>query len=201
MQKQIILVTGAGTGIGKLSARSLAEAGHVVYASMRDIAGRNSGRAAEMRSHAAARGLQLHPLELDVLSQASADAAAEKHVSAEESVFLGEVKAQASRAVPWHEQYLKIHRFDHHRLIFRDVEAWLNGLDVPIVAEIAKEAGLSHHLLGFWVVSDLALVLCLHLGGVPDVVDVAVRQEQGGNPVALGVEPFSHPLGCIDQDS
>jgi len=76
MQKQIILVTGAGTGIGKLSARSLAEAGHVVYASMRDIAGRNSGRAAEMRSHAAARGLQLHPLELDVLSQASADAAA-----------------------------------------------------------------------------------------------------------------------------
>ena len=76
MQKQIILVTGAGTGIGKLSAQSLAEAGHVVYASMRDIAGRNSGRAAEMRSHAAAQGLQLHPLELDVLSQASADAAA-----------------------------------------------------------------------------------------------------------------------------
>jgi NAD(P)-dependent dehydrogenase (short-subunit alcohol dehydrogenase family) len=76
MQKQIILVTGAGTGIGKLSAQSLAEAGHVVYASMRDIAGRNSGRAAEMRSHAAAHGLQLHPLELDVLSQESADAAA-----------------------------------------------------------------------------------------------------------------------------
>jgi len=76
MHKQIILVTGAGTGIGKLSAQSLAEAGHIVYASMRDIAGRNSARAAEMRGFAAARGLQLHPLELDVLSQASADAAA-----------------------------------------------------------------------------------------------------------------------------
>jgi NAD(P)-dependent dehydrogenase (short-subunit alcohol dehydrogenase family) len=76
MQKQIILVTGAGTGIGKLTTQSLAEAGHVVYASMRDIAGRNSGRAAEMRSYAAAKSLQLHPLELDVLSQASADAAA-----------------------------------------------------------------------------------------------------------------------------
>jgi NAD(P)-dependent dehydrogenase (short-subunit alcohol dehydrogenase family) len=76
MPKQIILVTGAGTGIGKLSAQSLAEAGHVVYASMRDIAGRNAGRAAELRALAAARNIQLHPLELDVLSQASADAAA-----------------------------------------------------------------------------------------------------------------------------
>ncbi|UVH58877.1 SDR family NAD(P)-dependent oxidoreductase [Variovorax paradoxus] len=76
MQKQIILVTGAGTGIGKLSAQSLAEAGHVVYASMRDIAGRNAGRAAELRSLAAAKNIQLHPLELDVLSQDSADAAA-----------------------------------------------------------------------------------------------------------------------------
>lgn len=76
MQKQIILVTGAGTGIGKLGAQSLAEAGHVVYASMRDIAGRNAGRAAELRSLAAAKNIQLYPLELDVLSQDSADAAA-----------------------------------------------------------------------------------------------------------------------------
>jgi len=76
MNKQIILLPGAGSGIGKLSARSLAEAGHVVYASMRDIAGRNAPRAAELRALAAARGLELHPLELDVLSQDSADAAA-----------------------------------------------------------------------------------------------------------------------------
>lgn len=76
MQKQIVLVTGAGSGIGRLTALSLAQAGHVVYASMRDIAGRNAGRAAELRALAAAQNIQLHPLELDVLSQPSADAAA-----------------------------------------------------------------------------------------------------------------------------
>lgn len=76
MKKQIVLVTGAGSGIGKLTALSLAEAGHVVYASMRDIAGRSNARAAELRALAAQKKLQLHPLELDVLSQESADAAA-----------------------------------------------------------------------------------------------------------------------------
>lgn len=74
--QQVVLVTGAGSGIGKLSAQTLALAGHVVYASMRDIDGRNKGRADEVRQWAAERGVTLHPLELDVLSQESADAAA-----------------------------------------------------------------------------------------------------------------------------
>ena len=74
--KSVILVTGAGTGIGKLSALALAEAGHVVYASMRDVDGRNRGRADELRAISAQKGIALMPLELDVLSQDSADAAA-----------------------------------------------------------------------------------------------------------------------------
>jgi NAD(P)-dependent dehydrogenase (short-subunit alcohol dehydrogenase family) len=72
----VILVTGAGTGIGKLTAEALAEAGHIVYATMRDVEGRNKPRADELRARAKVRGIALHPLELDVLSQASADAAA-----------------------------------------------------------------------------------------------------------------------------
>jgi NAD(P)-dependent dehydrogenase (short-subunit alcohol dehydrogenase family) len=75
MKPDVILITGAGSGIGKLSAQSLAQAGHIVYASIRDIGGRNAGRAREMRAWAEAEGVRLIPLELDVLSQASADAA------------------------------------------------------------------------------------------------------------------------------
>jgi NAD(P)-dependent dehydrogenase (short-subunit alcohol dehydrogenase family) len=74
--QNVIVVTGAGTGIGKLSAEALAEAGHIVYATMRDVEGRNKPRADELRARSKARGIALHPLELDVLSQSSADAAA-----------------------------------------------------------------------------------------------------------------------------
>jgi NAD(P)-dependent dehydrogenase (short-subunit alcohol dehydrogenase family) len=75
MNKAVILITGAGSGIGKLSAQALALAGHTVYATMRDVAGRNAGRAAEARAWARTHGADLRPLELDVLSQDSCDAA------------------------------------------------------------------------------------------------------------------------------
>jgi NAD(P)-dependent dehydrogenase (short-subunit alcohol dehydrogenase family) len=72
---QVILVTGASSGIGRLSAQSLAAAGHTVYASMRGVSTRNAAKARELRDWSFARGLDLRVVELDVLSQASADAA------------------------------------------------------------------------------------------------------------------------------
>jgi NADP-dependent 3-hydroxy acid dehydrogenase YdfG len=37
--KQVIVITGASSGFGALTARALAKAGHIVYASMRDTTG------------------------------------------------------------------------------------------------------------------------------------------------------------------
>jgi NAD(P)-dependent dehydrogenase (short-subunit alcohol dehydrogenase family) len=75
MTQSVVLVTGAATGIGALTVRSLAKAGHVVYASMRDIAGRNAAKVRELRDWGFANGADVRVVELDVLSQASADAA------------------------------------------------------------------------------------------------------------------------------
>jgi NAD(P)-dependent dehydrogenase (short-subunit alcohol dehydrogenase family) len=40
--RYVIVITGASSGFGALTARALARAGHIVYASMRETAGRNA---------------------------------------------------------------------------------------------------------------------------------------------------------------
>ena len=73
--KEIILITGASSGFGLLTAQALAHAGHTIYASMRETAGRNAKQVEALRTYAAEHKVDLRPLELDVGSQASADAA------------------------------------------------------------------------------------------------------------------------------
>jgi NAD(P)-dependent dehydrogenase (short-subunit alcohol dehydrogenase family) len=68
----VVLITGAGSGIGRLAAHSLATAGHTVYASMRDPEGRNAERAQDMREFAEENSVDLRAVHLDVLDEQSA---------------------------------------------------------------------------------------------------------------------------------
>lgn len=68
---KIVLVTGASSGFGAMTAKALAKAGNIVYASMRAVEGRNASIAASLRDEARADGLDLRPLELDVQSESS----------------------------------------------------------------------------------------------------------------------------------
>jgi len=79
--KKVIVITGASSGFGALSARALSSAGYVVYASMRDTSGRNAPQVEAAAKFAKENNVDLRPIELDVASQASADAAIQKIVS------------------------------------------------------------------------------------------------------------------------
>src|SRR3979409_470020 len=81
VMKQVIVITGASSGFGRLTANALARAGHTVYASMRETAARNASVLADVEKFARDNKVDLRALELDVGSQASADAAIAKIVA------------------------------------------------------------------------------------------------------------------------
>lgn len=73
-----VLITGASSGFGALTARALADGGNTVYAAMRETAGRNAERVQETAEYSRQHGVDLRAIELDVGDQASVDAAIEQ---------------------------------------------------------------------------------------------------------------------------
>ena len=66
-----IMITGCSTGFGYESAKYLAEKGHHVYATMRNINGKNAKSASELKDFADSKGFKIEVVELDVLSDDS----------------------------------------------------------------------------------------------------------------------------------
>jgi NAD(P)-dependent dehydrogenase (short-subunit alcohol dehydrogenase family) len=72
-QSKVIVVTGASSGFGALTARALADAGHTVYAGVRGTTGHNVAAVADAAEYARQHGVELRTVELDVSDQASVD--------------------------------------------------------------------------------------------------------------------------------
>jgi NAD(P)-dependent dehydrogenase (short-subunit alcohol dehydrogenase family) len=72
-----IVVTGCSTGFGRLVSEKLARRGDRVYATMRGVDGKNRPVAEELRGLVQSEGIDLRVLDLDVMSDASVNSAAE----------------------------------------------------------------------------------------------------------------------------
>ncbi|MDB5581826.1 MAG: hypothetical protein JWR80_7002 [Bradyrhizobium sp.] len=73
-----IIITGASSGFGALTARALADQGHTVYAGMRDLAGADAAAAADGEHYARDRSVTLRPLAMDVTNEAIVQAAVDR---------------------------------------------------------------------------------------------------------------------------
>lgn len=62
----VVLITGTSSGIGRLTAETVARAGHSVYATMRGLSTHNAGAAETLEALAAEQKLPLKTLEMDV---------------------------------------------------------------------------------------------------------------------------------------
>jgi NAD(P)-dependent dehydrogenase (short-subunit alcohol dehydrogenase family) len=74
----IVVITGAGSGFGALTARALAKQANIVYAGMRETEGRNRPQVTAATDFATQHGVDLRPIELDVNSEESVNAAIAK---------------------------------------------------------------------------------------------------------------------------
>src|SRR5262249_25203850 len=77
----VILITGTSSGFGRLMAETLGRKGYTVYASMRQVTGRNAAASEAFRTLAATEGLALHVLDLDVTEEASVDSAVQQVIA------------------------------------------------------------------------------------------------------------------------
>ncbi|MBF0286950.1 MAG: SDR family oxidoreductase [SAR324 cluster bacterium] len=73
-----ILVTGTSTGFGFLTAKTLADHGHTVFAGMRNVASRNQNAANELILYGKEAAGSIHSLEMDVSDDHSVNAAVQQ---------------------------------------------------------------------------------------------------------------------------
>jgi NAD(P)-dependent dehydrogenase (short-subunit alcohol dehydrogenase family) len=77
---KVVLITGTSSGFGRLIAETLARKKYQVFATMRDIKGRNASVAGEIAELAKRESLSLQTLELDVTNDSTVERAVSKVV-------------------------------------------------------------------------------------------------------------------------
>ena len=152
-----ILITGASSGFGELTAYQLADEGHTVYASMRGIATHNADKAVKAKSYSAEKKVDIRAIELDVQDQGSVDAA------------VARVTAEQGRID------VLIHNAGH--MSFGPAEAFTPE-------QLSKEYDVN--VVGTQRLNRAALPHMRTSGGEPLVIWIGSTSTRGGSPPYLG---------------
>jgi NAD(P)-dependent dehydrogenase (short-subunit alcohol dehydrogenase family) len=113
MQPLSVVITGSSTGFGFRSAKQMADAGHRVFATMREASGRNASHAQALRDHATGAKGSIEVVELDVTSDASVQAAVDG-IAAE----AGRIDVLVSNAGIWGPGVLEAYTLEQWREMF-----------------------------------------------------------------------------------
>lgn len=106
--KEVILITGASSGIGKLTAVTLARAGYKVIATMRDTRGKNSGVATELDQTE-----NIRVIELDVADENSVTDAVELAKK-----WVGRIDIVVNNAAVWGSGIMEAYSIEQHKRMF-----------------------------------------------------------------------------------
>lgn len=113
MKAQNVLLTGTSSGLGRLTARTLASKGHNVFAGMRNVDGKNKAAAEEMIEFGKGVPGTIHVLDMDVTSDEQVDAAAQAVVDRGGWIDVA-INSAGQGGLGWQEEFT-IEQF--HRVI------------------------------------------------------------------------------------
>jgi len=162
--KQVVLITGASTGFGRLFAETLARKGHIVFATMRDLRKRNAKNAAEIRTLAEKDSLPIHVLEMDVTDDDSVEQAVDAVIAKAGRIDItinnaGYVLAGLGEAVTIEQaQHLMNTNFIGSVRVSRAVLPHMRRQHSGVLMYISSGAGrLVFPCMGFYCASKFAL--------------------------------------------
>ncbi len=127
--------------------------------------------------------------------------AGKQHVPAKDQPLGTGKKAEASRAMPGHFEHLEFHASELAGGRFGDHQLRHERLDIEREPEPAEEIRLGDHRDRVRMAADLAAVLAADAGGVPDVIDMAVGEQEEADVVSLPGQPAGGVLRGVDQDA
>lgn len=206
-----ILITGCSSGFGYSAAKYLADKGHNVIASMRNVAGKNAKPAAELGDYAKANNVKIQVLELDVTSDESVSAAAAQLPTVDVLInnagfgYGGPVEAFSSQAVLDQMDLNIVGTIRAAQAVLPGMRAQKSGLIIQVSSIAGRGAfpGWGVYNASKWGLEGLSEAMRYELA--PLGIDVAIVEpgpfETGflGNMVAAGNAEIASAYGHVDE--